>query len=140
MVFRLGGFLISAEERRSPLVIPSTAIGVTERLMLAEFRSSEKDLSDFVNHSCEPNCGFSDAITVVAARAIPGGDELTIDYGYWELDDAWEMVACKCGSVQCRGNVRGTDWLLDGVVERYQAWASPFIRRRITAKRNGGNT
>lgn len=58
----------------------------------------------FTNHSCNPNCGLKDAVTLVAIRDIETGEELTIDYDTLEYD--WEME-CNCGSENCRGKIRG---------------------------------
>ena len=57
------------------------------------------------NHSCDPNTAYA-GLNVVALRDIAPGEELTLDYA--ELCDG-DMVPfqCVCGSVNCRGEVRG---------------------------------
>ena len=35
---------------------------------------------DFINHSCDPNCGFTNANTLVAIRSIGPGESITFDY------------------------------------------------------------
>lgn len=68
----------------------------------------------FLNHSCEPNCElfYYDAeedgsppvsLWLQAIRAVPMGEELTIDYA-WPADAA---VPCQCGAATCRG------WIVD---------------------------
>lgn len=58
------------------------------------------------NHSCEPNTAY-DGLNVVARRAIPVGEELTLDYADF-LDDSAEPFDCACGSARCRGRIVGT--------------------------------
>lgn len=58
------------------------------------------------NHSCDANTQF-DGLNVVAARDIGAGEELTLDYALF-LDERAEPFSCRCGSVRCRGTIRGT--------------------------------
>jgi SET domain-containing protein len=72
----------------------------------------------FVNHGCEPNCDVDDDLAIFALRAIPAGEELTIDYhtarrADVEADPAayfwhprWSFT-CRCGAPTCRGRVEG---------------------------------
>lgn len=132
LLFRLGGYLIGLERRRDPVVVPSTTTAVSEGIVLCELHGSEKDLSDYLNHSCSPNVGFRDALHLVASRSIEVGDEVCMDYAFCEADGSWELQGpCRCGSRQCRSQVTGQDWSLPALRDEYLRWASPFIRRRI---------
>lgn len=61
----------------------------------------------FLNHSCSPNCELVIwvdepaplAMCLHATRAIPFGEELTIDYAW----PANATIPCRCGSESCRG-------------------------------------
>ncbi|HTK60686.1 MAG TPA: SET domain-containing protein-lysine N-methyltransferase [Candidatus Baltobacteraceae bacterium] len=58
----------------------------------------------FVNHSCDPNCGFhisGQVATLVAIRRIQPGEELAFDYSTIARDDPWRMD-CGCGAAGCR--------------------------------------
>jgi len=64
---------------------------------------------DFVNHSCAPNCRVvaeDGAVLLRALRDIAGGEELTFDYSRNLWDDPTAFF-CDCGTVACRGEVRG---------------------------------
>jgi hypothetical protein len=129
---RLGGFLLPHDKRYTTDVLPSTSIGLAEEVILAEVNGSERDISDYLNHCCFPNTGFLDAVTIVATRMISAGEELTIDYAYWEADENWNLSnPCMCGSNTCRNTVRGSDWRNPTITPRLLKWASPFVRRRI---------
>jgi hypothetical protein len=57
------------------------------------------------NHSCDANTTYI-GLDVVAARDIPAGEELTLDYAEL-LDDQGASFSCRCGARYCRGEVRG---------------------------------
>lgn len=132
ILIRLGGFLINKELRNTSLVIPSTSTAITDEIILSEIRESQKDKSDFINHSCDPNVGFTDAITLIATRKIIHGEEITLDYAYCEADEFWVLKnLCTCNSTECRKNITGQDWKNPELTKRFLLWASPFIKKRI---------
>ncbi|MDD5304133.1 MAG: SET domain-containing protein [Elusimicrobia bacterium] len=60
----------------------------------------------FVNHSCDPNAGLRDAVTLTALRPIPAGAEIRFDYSTCVPDESWSLE-CRCRSPLCRGLVVG---------------------------------
>ena len=59
---------------------------------------------DYVNHSCEPNCGIvklNEEFILKAIRDIDMGEEITFDYSTWMNNDYWSMT-CRCDSINCR--------------------------------------
>jgi uncharacterized protein len=136
---RFGGFLYPVSARYDPTVVqPSTAAGVADFVLLAEHINGNKDQSDYINHSCSPNLGMADAITVVTIRDIRVEEELTADYAYWEADRGYVMKnPCNCQSSNCRGRITGEDWRLFENYDHLAQWSSPFIRRRIMSEARG---
>lgn len=63
----------------------------------------DSDRARYMNHSCDPNCGFMDEFRLRALRIIQPGEELTFDYDTCE-DSDWRMK-CRCGSALCRKNI-----------------------------------
>lgn len=59
--------------------------------------------AEYVNHSCSANT-FSKDFSDVAKKDIKEGEEITADYS--ETMAANESMACKCGSLNCRGIIR----------------------------------
>ncbi|HHT9130291.1 MAG TPA: SET domain-containing protein [Candidatus Brocadiaceae bacterium] len=43
--------------------------------------------NQYLNHSCNPNCGIKGKLTMVALNNIKEGEEITIDYSIIEGDD-----------------------------------------------------
>jgi hypothetical protein len=60
----------------------------------------------FLNHSCDPNAGLTDAVTLSAVRAIAEGEEISFDYSTCVPDPSWTLE-CACGAASCRGLVLG---------------------------------
>lgn len=72
------------------------------------------DIAKYVNHSCSPNSlstvwGFE-----IAIRDIEAGEEITDDYGLFNLE--WEME-CSCGQKDCRKSIRA-----DQAKHLYRKW------------------
>ena len=106
---------------------------IGEGLYLARLLSKgEQDLTDFINHSCDPNVWMQDEVTLAARRDLAIGEELTIDYAMFEGSKDWAgRWKCRCGSELCRGIFTGQDWRRRDLQERYRDHFSPFINERI---------
>ena len=64
---------------------------------------------------------------LVAARDIPSGEQLTIDYATF-CGPGMEPFECRCGAADCRHEITGTDHLLPAIRERYRDHVSDFVR------------
>jgi hypothetical protein len=100
---------------------------------------SDEELShgDFINHSCEPNCGIVGQITLVAMKDIAAGSELCFDYGTVVFDHGDEpfKMPCLCGTASCRGEVTSNDWKDPAFQARYQGFLSSAIQMLIAKSR-----
>lgn len=90
---------------------------------------------NFINHSCDPNCGLlylDHGVYLRAIREIGRGDELTFDYSTSMDEDHWEME-CLCGEELCRGRVRDFKHLPTSIQHKYieMGIVPPFIMRRL---------
>ncbi len=68
--------------------------------------TKELDSNWFMNHSCNPNTGGTEALTNYALRDIKKGEEITYDYtkdytGYKDYKP-FRKFKCKCGSKNCK--------------------------------------
>lgn len=90
------------------------------------------DAGDMLNHSCEPNCGLSGQILLVAMRDIEPGEELSFDYAMCDASD-YDEFRCLCGEPNCREIVTGSDWRDPDLQAKYAGWFSPYLARRIAA-------
>jgi hypothetical protein len=91
----------------------------------------EEDLeeADFINHSCNPNCGISGSLKIVAMRNIMPGEEITFDYAMSESSN-YEM-GCLCGADNCRGIITGEDWKIPKLQRKYKGYFSDYLQKKI---------
>ena len=89
------------------------------------------DDADFVNHSCDPNCGIVGSVLLVTMRDVEAGEELCFDYAMTDSDD-YDTFACTCGTERCRGVVTGDDWKQPELRDRYAGWHSTYLARRLS--------
>ncbi len=81
---------------------------------------------DYINHSCEPNCGFGAKRMLIALRPISRDQELLIDYSATELDQSWTLN-CTCGTASCRGTLRAMQLTYTDLAKPPQA--TPLLLR-----------
>lgn len=129
-VAAFGGWVVDADTLATlPDERVSRTMQIDDELYLAPGAVPEH--GDFVNHSCEPNCGLLGATVVVAMRDIAVGEELCFDYAMGDGSD-YDDFSCLCGTPRCRGVVTGRDWRLPELHARYAGWFSPYLARRIS--------
>lgn len=88
--------------------------------------------ADCFNHSCDPNLGFTGQIGLIAIRNIDAGEELRFDYAMCD-GTSYDEFVCHCGSKNCRGHIRGNDWMDPELRVKYEGYFSPYLARRIEA-------
>lgn len=91
--------------------------------------SKELEEADFINHSCNPNCGIKGHLQIVAMRDIESGEEITFDYAMTESSDY--SMDCKCGAKNCRKTITGNDWKLPILQKRYNGYFSNYIQIKL---------
>ena len=131
LVVSLGGEQYTVEEVRAGAARAESLSGLSEGVYLGLPASAPKGLDEFINHSCDPNLWIDEDVKLVARYPIRRGDELTVDYSTWEIDDTWSLVPpCSCGTPECRGAVTGRDFARDDLKLRYRGHLlSPLVDR-----------
>lgn len=131
-ILSFGGNFCHQDDRYSGRVLRSTCVGIAENIILCEESCSEKDFSDYINHSCDPNAGMFDSITIIAIKPIKIGEEILCDYAFWEGREDWVMKSdCICGSENCRKVINGKYWKNIQQSDTHFEYYSPFLKRRI---------
>ena len=110
-------------------------IQVDDDLFFAATNREELEDADFINHSCNPNCGIKGRLQIVAMRDIEPAEEITFDYAMCESSSGYEMK-CSCGSSNCRKVITGNDWKIKGLQKKYKGFFSDYLKKRIA---RGGN-
>ncbi|MEK7617880.1 MAG: SET domain-containing protein-lysine N-methyltransferase [Patescibacteria group bacterium] len=70
---------------------------------LAETSLSELDSSDFINHSCAPNCKIVNKFVMITDKDIPQGQELTADF--FNHKNKGQKFICNCKAKNCKKTV-----------------------------------
>jgi D-alanine-D-alanine ligase len=78
-----------------------------------------------INHSCDPNA-WIEGLDLVARRAIPAGEEITVEYATF-VAGTGVSFDCQCGASDCRGKVTPEDWQLPEIRRRYAEHCSAYI-------------
>jgi hypothetical protein len=126
-----GGHIVDQATVESlPNSIRNSEFRLAGDLFLAALSEDEYEaVMMFVNHSCDPNVGMAGNVVLVAMRDISPGEELTIDYAFF--DDSDDVMECRCGSASCRRTITGKDWARSDLQERYKGSFSWWVERRI---------
>ncbi len=88
-----------------------------------------KHISNFMNHSCDPNIMYSDNDSIIAKRDIAAGEELTIDYGNFIVNFDQDFF-CSCGSNTCRKQIQKNDWM--DLIYEYGNNFPTFMHKKVT--------
>lgn len=104
-------------------------IQVGDGEFFAATEDAELEAVDFLNHSCDPNCGIKDSLKIVAMLDIAPDEEITFDYAMSESSDF--AMQCACGSAKCRGVITGEDWKQRDLQERYKGYFSVYLEKKI---------
>ncbi len=90
--------------------------------------STGGNLDDYINHSCEPNAGFSTGEPALfALRNIAAGEQIGWDYSTSIAEAGWEL-RCLCGSPTCRGVIRPWFELSQNNRDRLRPIALAYLR------------
>ncbi len=134
----MGGHILNTEQENSlGELATSNNMDISEEWSFCPTQESDLELmpQHLVNHSCEPNTGFTDQCFMVAVRDIQAGEQIVYDYAFvmWSADEStlhFEME-CKCETPSCRKLVRETDWMLPELQQKYGQYFQPFLRRKF---------
>ena len=138
-LMEFGGDKISTEETTNGNYRECSVWLVAEGTYLALPESDpEPSLDENLNHSCDANAWLTDEVTLVARRDIPAGEEITLDQGTWNFDEAeytWDEMDCGCGAADCRKMLTEKDWTLPAVQGRYRDHFHPVVQKMIDARK-----
>lgn len=108
---------------------------IDDKLIFSPTDPSQFSDIEYLNHSCEPNCGFTDKITLVAMRDIVKGEELSMDYAGCISTSHFEME-CSCGAPTCRKFISKNDWQNPRLQKKYGKHFQPYLLEKIKRMKN----
>ena len=130
-----GGHIVDTPTMLSlPAQLQNSEIQIAEHLHLVALSDDEYEpVMLYLNHSCEPNVGFSGNVVLCAMTQIVAGAEITTDYCLFDV--VGQTLNCTCGTNNCRGIITGDDWTRPELQARYDGWFSTYLAARISATR-----
>lgn len=131
-VIVFGGYVMNTRQFKALSErMKSFPFQVADDLYFGLSKISEVEEADYLNHSCEPTCGFSGEITIIALRDIKKGEEITIDYAMCLTSREVSPMKCFCGSKFCRKKIKADDWKRKDLQRRYKGFFVPFLEEKI---------
>lgn len=133
-VMEFGGDLISRQQMESDDYRTPSIWPIDQETFIALPTSDPHiSLDEYLNHSCEANTWLSDEVTLTARRDIAPGEEITLDQGTWNIEDAYtdDRELCSCSAEHCRGMLTEEDWKRRDVQERYAGHFHPLVTALI---------
>jgi hypothetical protein len=131
----LGGVIVHKNEIKEYWeIMGHVGIQIDDDFFIVPTTREELEMYGVFNHSCEPNCGFSNSITLVALRDIEVGEELVFDYAFCEIYQ--KGFDCKCGTNNCRKRITANDWKLAKIQKKHIKYFSPYLRDKISEATN----
>lgn len=125
----MGGVIVHQSEIKEYWkMMDDVGIQISENFFMVPTSRRELEKKGVFNHSCEPNLGFSNSITLVAIRNIKKREELVFDYAFSETFR--NVMKCQCGSDSCRKEIRSDDWKIEKIRKKYGQYFSPYLRNR----------
>lgn len=126
-----GGYVIAIKNvKKLPEQLQEYCYQVHDDFLYGPVTNSQVSPNEGYNHSCNPNAGFKDSLTLIALRDIQKGEEVAFDYGTCLTTHLFDFK-CDCGSKNCRIHITGDDWKLSGLQRKYGNYFQPYILEKI---------
>lgn len=88
------------------------------------------DSNAFLNHSCDPNAYVDwKSLCLRARRNIAASEEITCNYLTTDYE-FHEKFICTCGSLKCKGEIKGFKYLTKEDQLELEPWLPPFLKRK----------
>jgi SET domain-containing protein len=139
-VIVFGGFAISIaqlkkikESHRSTYnLATTTGYQISDDIVYTPIYKSQFSIAEYLNHSCNPNCGFKGQLDLVAMRNIKKGEEVSLDYAMAVTSPILLFKAlCTCNAIDCRKHLTSNDWKIPTLQKRYRGYFQPYIHEKI---------
>jgi len=110
-------------DKKTTYELPDTVSELFLQIGSNMYLNLNKDISFFINHSCNPNTQvkiISQTVFLISTRPIAPNEELCFDYSITSTEnlEEWSM-ACKCEQWNCRKSISGFPNLSDKDKEKY---------------------
>ena len=125
------------------LIFEKYSTEIIENVYVGPYENEDihQQIDYFINHSCDPSTWMINDNDVVARRDIEPGEQLTIDYATFIINefDSSGIDKCLCGAAKCRGKVSKNDWwkMRNEYRGHYLSWIQAKITKREEERNQG---
>jgi len=134
----MGGYICNTDQENDlGAIATENNMDISEEWSFCPTEEADLDRmpQHLVNHSCEPNTGFTDPTFMVAIRDITAEEEIVYDYAFvmWSANKStlhYELI-CKCNTPSCRKGITENDWQISNLQEMYGEYFQPFLRKKF---------
>lgn len=131
-----GGYVMTTEKfRQLPKDLQEFPYQIADDLFFGPIERKGMTISEYYNHSCNPNAGFKDSMTLIATRTIRPDEEVAFDYCMC-MSSPLLKLDCACGDTHCRKVIRGNDWKNSGLQARYAGNFVPYLQDKIARQKS----
>ena len=132
LVFKKGGALIPKDTLNKELFDKNQYIQISDTYVVSSQNYDENnDIYLPINHSCRnPNCSFNTPIEIIASKDISSGQEILIDYAFFDPEYCKDFNCKFCSSGQCMRKTKNPVEILNEVRQRKEILA-PYLREKI---------
>ena len=125
-----GGVIVPVKDwRKYESVLGNFGVQISDDFFIRPTSREELEKTGTINHSCNPNLGLSNGLTLITIKNISEGEELATDYAFYEK--AFASFKCNCKSKDCRKVIRPTDWKNKALQKKYGKYFSPYLREKF---------
>ena len=136
IVIVYGGYVMTSEQhKRLPKSLEYFSFHIEDNILIGIRSKKQLSLGEYINHSCNPSCGFRDQLLLVAIKDIQKGEEITTDYAFFVTSNTLTMK-CSCGARNCRGIIKNTDWKIPALQRKYKKYFQSYIQKKIARVKN----
>ena len=126
----LGGVIVPTKDMEKYWdIMGHVGIQIDDDFFIVPTSKKELEEKGVYNHSCDPNCGFKNSVTLIAIKDIKPGEELVFDYAFCE--SIIRSFKCNCGSSNCRKTINPNDWKIASLQKKYKEFFSPYLKSKI---------
>lgn len=132
LIIAFGGYIFNGDFLKNlPKHLQEHPFQVDDDLFFGQVKDEELSIVDYLNHNCEPNCGFKGQAFIVAMRKINIGEEVTIDYAMCTSSNLLRDFDCLCGANICRGAITFNDWKIPQLQDKYRGHFQFYLEEKI---------
>ena len=138
IILVMGGYIFTIEDENNLNNFnEDKPIEISEDFSICPLDEETMELmpQHYINHNCEPNCGFKGQLFIVPMRDIKAGEEINYDYAMIIHSNPnsteYFKMKCLCQTKDCRGIIDEDGWKIPKLQKKYDGYFQWYIQEKI---------